>query len=94
MNKNHFKRAIKLLEKIETEKYRGCDICTHLGEKVQAKKISWDYDGLIFSPCMACDKIHDCFQLDSNKLAEEVELGLVSSRQARKIRLEDERRQK
>lgn len=45
------------------------------------------------STCWRCDREHNLFQLDKKKLEEEVDLGIMSKRTARKILEENEKDQ-
>lgn len=46
----------------------------------------------ILPSCFACDRYHECFELDYEKLAEAVEFGLVTRRKAHQICKKEELR--
>ena len=52
---------------------KGCHICLHLTDYPQ-------------TVCPFCGKDHECFVLDEAKLEEEVALGTMTKREARRIR--------
>ena len=78
-------RLIQWLRDIETRKYRGCHLCAHINEPQDVYPVSGDLRLIILSPCLACDRSHDCFQLDYEKMAEEVELGLMTKGEAKHV---------
>lgn len=78
-------RLIQRLQDLETRKYRGCNLCVHVAEPQEIHPTSGDLKLIILSPCLACDRNHDCFQLDYEKLAEEVELGLMTKGEAKHV---------
>lgn len=49
---------------------------------------------VILSPCYGCDWSHDCFQLDYEKMAEEVELGIMTKGEAKRVCKKEEQRRK
>lgn len=87
-------RLIQWLEDVETRKYRGCHLCTHIGEPSIAHSTPRNYDAMILSPCLACNRRHDCFELDHEKLAEEVESGHMTKGDAKHLCEKEEQRRK
>lgn len=78
-------RIIQWLQDLETRKYRGCHLCIHISEPQEVYPVSGDLDMVLLSSCYGCDRKHDCFELDHEKLAEHVESGLMTKGEAKHV---------